>query len=475
MKNVLLLALGALLFTGCMLGPSKNLPQTSLAPSYIEGNVELSSTDKLEQKWWKQFDDPLLNELIDITLSKNFDLRLAREKVKELRGSYRMESADLWPSVNAFGSATRFKMPENVLGFPTVGSPVHSIFVLGFDATWEVDFFGKIRSGKEAAYFDVLSSEENVHSVQVSVVAEVARIYTVIRAYQQRIHVLEKKIEAQQSILDLANSLGQSGLADDIQVENEMAELAQNKSLLPQLKDQYKESLYQLTFLLGQNPGEMNARFEKRCPIPLAEQKVPVGLPSDLLRRRPDIRIAERNYYAACARIGQAKADLFPSFSLTGALAGASSEIGNIFTKKAFVWLVWPSINWNIFQGWKTMANIKVQTSKQKQSLIAYEQTISSALKDVESALVAYVEENNSLQQLKLQVLSRKKVCSLNHVLLEVGLKEKKEFFLSQRQFLDAQDSYLQSKQKTMANLIALYKALGGGWEEMQDAPSILE
>lgn len=465
MKKTLFLT--TLLLSGCMLGPKKDLPETSFSHSFVEEASALTTEEEIQQRWWEQFNDPILNQLIETTLSKNYDLKLAREKVHEMRAQYRMEGADLWPSVNTFGSAARLRRPLNVLGFPTAPgvSQVSSIFALGFDATWEIDFFGKVRSAKEAAYYDLLSTQENVHNVQVSVIGEVARYYTDIRAHQQRIYALEKKIEAQEKLVELANTLEQTGLSEDIELEKQLAELAQNKSLLPQLIQELKESLYQLTYLLGKQPGELNSLFEKRKPIPIAERKIPIGLPSDLLRQRPDIRSAERDYYASCARIGQAKADLFPSFSLTGALAGVSSRIGNIFTKPAETWVVWPSFNWNIFQGWKTIANIKVQNSKQKQALLTYEQTVLEALKDVESALAMYSEENHTLDELKLQVLSKKRICALNNALLEAGLKQQKELLLAEKDFYDAQDSYFQSKERAMLDLISLYKALGGGWD----------
>lgn len=465
MKKALFLT--SLLLSGCMLGPKKDLPETSFSSSFVEETSALTTEEEMQQRWWEQFHDPILNQLIETTLSKNYDLKLAREKVHEMRAQYRMEGADLWPSASTFGSAARLRRPAKVLGFPTVPgtSQVGSIFALGFDATWEIDFFGKVRSAKEAAYYDLLSSQEDVHNTQVSVIGEVARYYTDIRTHQQRIYVLEKKIEAQEKLLLLAGALEESGLSEDIAVEKQVAELAQNKSLLPQLIQERKESLYQLTYLLGKEPGALNPLFEKRKPIPIAEGKIPIGLPSDLLRQRPDIRSAEREYYAACARIGQAKADLFPSFSLTGVLAGISDQIGTIFKKPAETWVVWPGFNWNIFQGWKTMANIKVQNSKQKQALLTYEQTVLQALKDVESALALYSEENQTLDQLTVQVLSKKRICGLNATLLEAGLKEQKDLLLAQKAFYEAQDGYFQSKERAMLDLISLYKALGGGWD----------
>jgi multidrug efflux system outer membrane protein len=451
---------------GCMLGPKGNLATPSLSSDFLEKGQEITSKEMGSLAWWEQFKDPELSNLIMIAFDKNYDLQLARQKVHELRASYQMESAGLWPKVNAFGSYLRYKRPNNFLGVPSIASPYQNLYVLGFDATWEIDFFGKVRSAKKAAYFDVLSSEENIYNVQVSIAAEIGRIYTDIRAHQQRIYVLNKKIKAQEAILSLSDVLLFSGLDSEIQKENEKADLANNKSVRFVLEKELKNLYYQLAYLCAKNPEELESLIQKRGPIPFSEDKIAIGIPSDLLRRRPDIRIAEKNYFAACARIGQAKADLFPSVSLTGLLAGISSQTNNIFLKAAQSWLVWPSINWNIFQGWKTMANIKVQTSKQRQALISYEMSISAALRDVESALNAFTEEKMSLQQFKYQLIAKKRVYELKEKLLVTGLKQKKDFLISQKDFFDAQDAYLQSKQRSMANLISLYKALGGGWQE---------
>lgn len=467
MKKYAMIIAVAGCFSSCMLGPKAAVPPTSFIPHYNEEEPLATPSTQIEILWWKQFHDPILEGLITDALDTNFDLCLAKEKVHELRANYRMESANLWPSLNAFGSSLRLKKPESVFGTPILGDPYQSLFVSGFDATWELDFFGKTRSARRAAYFEVLSQEENVHSTQITVIAEVARYYTDIRALQQRMYVLGKKVQAQKNILALAGDLVESGLADQLLVATEKASLAQDQSVIPQLHLQYKQAIYQLTYLLGKHPGEITALIENRRPIPRAEKKIPIGLPSDLLRNRPDIRAAEQSYYSACLRVGEAKADLFPSISLTGAWAGASDKVRNIFDKTSQLWFIWPTINWNLFQGWQTLANIKVKSSKQKQALITYEQTVCQALTDVEEALIAYVDENTTLYNLKKQVLYKKSICSLNDDLLVAGLAPEKERLLALIEYYSAQDSFFQSKQRFMADLIAVYKALGGGWSDV--------
>lgn len=451
-----------------MLGPKGNIAEPELPAQYSEETtVQLSVVD-INKLWWKSFNDQLLDTLISTALDKNFDLLIAKEKVRELRASYRMESGQLWPSINAFGSAVRFKRTQNLFGLSIPGDTVQNLYIAGFDASWEIDFFGKIRSAKQAAYFNVLSSEDNVQAIQVVVSAEVARIYTDIRSLQQRVYALQQKIQIEKKLLKLTRDLFNSGLEDEISIEDQKNELFKDQSELPQLISQLKENMYQLSYLIGMKSDELANLLQKREPIPVADEKIPLGLPSDLLKNRPDIRAAEKNYYSACAKIGQAKADLFPNISLTGAFASITPNIGDLFSKNTKAWFLWPAIDWNLFQGWQTMANIRVQNSKQKQALISYQQTVSQALRDVESALVSYAEERVSLQNLKLQLLSQKKVIDLNQNLLGSGLVEEKNVLQSKKLFYAYQDSYYQSKERYMADLIAVYKALGGGWDKNQ-------
>jgi NodT family efflux transporter outer membrane factor (OMF) lipoprotein len=466
MKRTALLASSCIFFYGCMLGPKGDIPEPQLPANYSEQPVGLSSQQQVNRTWWESFNDEVLTALINKALSENFDLLLAKEKVRELRANYRMESGQLWPSINAFGSAVRFKRSKNLFGLPLPGSRVQNLYIAGFDASWEIDLFGKIRSAKRAAYFNVLSSEDNVQSLQVSISAEVGRIYTNIRSLQQRIFALQQKIKIEEKLLELTKVLLNSGLSDELSVEEQKNELLQDQSNLPQLISQMKQDVYQLSYLIGITSEEMFTLIKKRENIPIADEKIPLGLPSDLLRNRPDIRSAEKSYYAACAKIGQAKADLFPSISLTSALGFANASANNLFSESSNIWLLWPAIDWNLFKGWQTMANIRVQNSKQKQALISYQQAVSQGLKEVESALVAYAEERGTLQNLKLQLLSQKKVVQLTQGLLDSGLAEEKNVLESQKNFYAYQDSYFQSKERYMADLISVYKALGGGWDD---------
>lgn len=471
MKSILTCLVALSFLSGCMLGPSKDVPDLSLADSFVEEETSSVSPRDIST-WWEQFDDPLLDSLMQKVLSSNFNLQLAQEKVHEIRANYRMESSLLWPSLDAFGAVARLRKSQKLFDTAAavspvsiIGKPVQSLFIGGFDASWEIDFFGKNRSAKQAAYYQVLSAEEQVHQVQITVVAELASLYSQMRALQQRIVIVKKRILTQLQILALSEELYVSGLVDEIEIEQQRSSLASDESLLPNLVSALKQTQYQIAVLMGEQPEKMQEEFEKTKPIPMGLQKVPAGIPSDLLRRRPDIRKAERDLFSACAKVGQAKADLFPTVALTGIFGGASAHADDFFSKQSQFWAIFPTVNWNLFQGWKTVSNIKVQKSRHKQTVLTYEQTVLTALQEVESSLVAYFEEDQKLLSLTEEVKAKKRIHKLTSSLYGSGLKNLSEVLSTQKKLLDSQDQYLISKVNVITNLIAVYKALGGGWE----------
>jgi multidrug efflux system outer membrane protein len=452
----------------CMLGPKGDIAPPELSVSFDQ-QTALLEAEEPALTWWQSFNDPILNQLMQEAFCGNFDIRLASEKVNELRANYRMESADLWPSVNAYAEALRLRKPQNILGLPAVAPAVQNLYILGFDASWELDIFGKTLSARRSAYFEVLSAEEKIKSMQVTVAAELARLYTEMRTLQQRIKVIQHLIGTQKKIVSLTENVTDAGIDSNVAYEEEKALLASNQSLLPELEKSLKQVIYNMAFLLGKNKATFLQFVEKVGPIPSAKGKVTVGIPSTLLRRRPDIAVAEKNYYSACAKVGQARADLFPSFSLTASIDTISDQARNLFTSPAKTWVIWPAVNWNIFQGWKTLANIKVQNSKQKQAFIEYEKVVSLALNDVEGSLAGYAQESFNLKNYELQFKAKKNIVSLYGALLQSGIKRKQELLKVKKDLYQAQDAYLQSRRRSMLALITLYKALGGGWQKNEE------
>lgn len=468
--SILLLSL---LLGACTVGPNYRTPEVALPTEYSEKqNVDVEGSLK---QWWTQFDDPLLDDLIAEAIQNNFDLRIAEEKINENRALYRVQRSKLFPEIDLDGSATRTRYSINTPEGEFITPLTQNFFMLGFDATWELDFFGKIRRQKEAAARDLEAMIENKRDVQVTLLGETARIYITIRGFQERIALTEQRIQVQKQLCCLSEELYAEGLTDLSQVAQDRALLESLIAELSPLESALKQNIFQLAFLLGKAPEQFEKTFQNNKQIPCAAGKVPLDLPSTLLQRRPDIRQAERKLAAETARIGAAKADFFPQFFLTGSSFGTqtgasswgfqSSKMNNFFTAPSQSWSFGPGMTLPLFTAGRISANVQAQTSRQKQALLSFEQTVISALKDVESTLVAYGKEQERYQSLTREVESSKQVWELADARYKAGLVDLSQVLTAQEDLFSKQDALIQSKETLMTNLVALYKALGGGWE----------
>ena len=318
----------------------------------------------------------------------------------------------------------------------------------------------------EAANAEIGAAEYSQRDVLVSLLSEVARSYIYARSYQQRLVITRENIRVQQEILDLTSDRFQSGLNSDLDVQQATALLKSTEAQVPTLETGFKDSLYQLDVLLGQTPGKIQGELTNSAAIPSAPPQVPVGLPSDLLQRRPDIRRAESDLAAATANIGVAKADLFPRFSLIGLVGLQSVSASDWWTTGSRFWSAGPTVTWPIFQSGRIRANIRVQNARQEQALAGYEQTVLSAFADVERSLTAYAKEQIRRQSLAESVQANQKALTLANDLYGHGLTDFLRVLASERGLYQSQDALVQSDQAIALNLVALYKALGGGWEE---------
>ncbi|NUM54617.1 MAG: efflux transporter outer membrane subunit [Candidatus Hydrogenedentes bacterium] len=344
------------------------------------------------------------------------------------------------------------------------------LYQAGFDATWELDIFGGNRRAVEAANADIEASEEGRRDVLVSLLAEVARNYLTLREAQSRLGIAQENIAAQQGSVDLTQSRFDAGLTSELDVSRARAQLATTQSHVPALENIIASTLYRLGVLLGKDPAALYDELSVESPLPPTPPEVPVGVPSDLLRRRADIRRAERELAAATARIGEATADLFPKFSLTGNF-GFQSDNANDFTIGANqVWGFGPSVRWPIFDAGRIRANIEVQNARQEQALIGYEQAVIGSLGDVETSLVAYAKEQQRYASLDTAVTSEKRAVELANERYTRGLSDFINVLDTQRALYLAQDQLVQSQTTVLLNLVTLYKALGGGWESFETA-----
>jgi multidrug efflux system outer membrane protein len=467
MRQAIVIVFLAIL-TGCAVGPDYQPPKTS-APAQWTSNMAGGETNgpvDLAQ-WWKNFNDTNLNSLMLTAIQSNLTLKVAEAHVREARAQKGIVSAGLWPDLNGSGSYSRNHYGEHA--FPPLagfGVPLdYNLYDANFDATWELDVFGGTRRAVQSANAQVGAAEYGQRDVLVSLLAEVARDYISARAYQQRLAIARDNIKVERDVLDLTSNRFDNGLGNDLDVEQAKALLDTTEAEVPSLQTGFDESVYQLSVLLGQPPGTLLDEMSAQTAIPLTPPIVPVGLPSDLLLRRPDVAEAERNLAAATAQIGVAKADLYPKFSLTGIAGVQSTSAGNWFQYASKYWSAGPTVQWEIFEAGSIVANIHVQNARQEEALYQYQQTVLVALEDTENALTAYAREQVRRESLGESVASDQQALELATQLYKNGLTDFLNVLDSESALYNEQDALVQSDQTVSLDLVQLYKALGGGWE----------
>ncbi len=443
-----------------MVGPRYCPPQEEFAPEFTEQEPVQGDLND----WWTQFDDPVLNGMVDEAIASNYDLKIASARIAAVRADFQFASAQLWPEIDASGSAIRERLSQNLVDSSSFGPPIQNLFQLGFDASWELDFWGRLRSLKNAAFFDLEASWENCRNVYITLLAELTRSYAFYRALQQRIDLTLRQIDLAKEQLYLSEVRNRAGLRATIEPLEAESQLQALQASLPPLESDLKQSLYAIAVLTGRQPENIPEEWTGRMPIPQSRGKIPVGIPSDLLRRRPDIRQAERQLAAAVSRIGAAVAELFPAFSLTASFGAQSSQANNLFTKGSETWSVGPAMFWPFIDFGRIRSRIDFQKAVEKESLWNYEQTVLKALEDVESALASYAKEEARLASLGAQVESLKLSRDLIYVKYNAGLVSLSEALDAEQQTLLAEQAALTSEQTLSENLMAVYKSLGGDW-----------
>jgi len=473
---------------GCMITPRSRTSDLSLPATWsaMQENERKENTSPDVRpvaeltRWWMTVNDAMLHSLIDRAVSANLDVREAKARIRETRAARTVTAADAWPLIDVSGSYTRSRRSEGVIsnpsGIPGGGtgggsgsffgfSGEQEFFQTSFDASWELDVFGRVRWSVEAAEADIAAAEENRRDVLVTLLADVARNYVELRGFQYRLIIAHENIHAQQESVEITEARFQAGLTSALDVAEAKALLANTRAQVPTLESGARQSIHRLGVLLGQAPGALLEELSPPTPIPVALLKGTVGLPADLLRRRPDIRRAERELTAATARIGVAAADLFPRFSLTGVLGFQSLDLSNLAEWPSRFWTTGAAINWPVFDADRIRANIRVQDTRQEQALVRYERTILRSLEDVENALISYAREQERRHLLVEAVQADREALELANERYTGGLTDFLNVILAQRALYTSQDALAQSETAVIVNLVALYKALGGGWE----------
>lgn len=470
-NQLLLLTLLVVLAGGCAVGPNYQQPAVNTPASWSEplAGGETYGPTALAG-WWKNFHDPELDSLIKRAVQSNLDLRIAQARVREARAQYGMVAASLWPSADVAGSYARAQASHNqpVLGSIPLPPDVpfeNNVYQAGFDASWEIDVFGGNRRATESARAEVAASEFGQRATLITLLGDVARNYIDVRGYQRRLAITRENIKAQAAALAIANDRFTNGLSSDLDVQQAATLLATTRAEVPALETALKASIHRLGVLLGQPPGTLLAELSQTGPVPAAPPVVPVGLPSELLLRRPDVQRAERRLSAATANIGVARADLFPKFYLTGLGGFQGISASDWFTPGSQFWSVGPTVQWRIFDGGRIRANVRVQDARQEQALATYEQTTLKAFEDVENGLVAYANEQIRRRTLEDAVASSRKSLALANKLYTNGLTDFINVLEAERSFYQAEDALVQSDRTVATDVVALYKSLGGGWQ----------
>jgi NodT family efflux transporter outer membrane factor (OMF) lipoprotein len=397
---------------GCLaVGPDYVRPDTTVNKDW--NNKLKSASDKKETVtdnlaiWWNALGDPKLSSLIERAEKGNLDLKKAQAKIREARARRGVAKAGFFPTLNATGSAKRSKSSDDS------GGATSDLYAAGFDASWELDIFGGVRRSTEAAQANLEASREDLRDVLVSLLAEVATNYVDVRTYQARLAVAEANLKSQEETYQLTVWQSQAGLNDELVVQQARYNLENTRSNVPTLRTGLEEAMNRIAVLLGEQPGKIHEELTKRERIPVAPLDIAVGVPADVLRRRPDIRKAERNLASQTATVGVAVADLYPKFTLSGTIGLEALSTGNLFSSGSRTYGFGPSITIPLFAGGSIRQNIEVQSALQEQYLIAYEKTVLNALEEVENALTAYAEEQHRKQTLTDAAAAAKQAAEL--------------------------------------------------------------
>lgn len=456
---------GALALAGCIsVGPDYHRPAEK--PVALQGiDTAQQSNTQFQTAWWKQFNDPTLDTLIARAAANSPDLKIAVARLKQSRALLGTAQSQQWPDIETQAGYTRSR--EQQPGFTSDRTTVTS-YQAGFDASWELDLFGGVRRSVEAARADADAGAAALQDAQVTLFAEVARYYFDLRGTQLRQDVAQRDIANQQASLKVIKARAELGTGSDQDVASARARLAAVQAQLPLLETQARADQFHLAVLLGERPGTLDVDLSASSFTPI-DVALPIGHADDVLARRPDIRVAERELAAATARIGVAKADWFPHISLggfVGFLAGRSNDFGSPSTR---AWSLAPSISWSGLNVQRVRSGVKASEAQADEARANYQRTVLRALEDVDNALVGFNQQRERVQHLVEQAGQSKRAAELAKLRYDAGATDYLELLDAQRTQLSAEDQLAEAEAGINLQAIALYKALGGGWQACGD------
>jgi NodT family efflux transporter outer membrane factor (OMF) lipoprotein len=465
------LAALCLVIGGCItVGPDYVPPKPQVPAHFAEAPAlgEAHNPQPPDDAWWRNLGDPLLNRLLEDALNSAPDVAEAQARVREARALARYAGATRFPITDAGGFYTRNLGSDNIpTGVPPggLGPGVHSnLWEAGFDASWEIDVFGGLRRGIESAEANYQAVTEDRADVVLSLLAEVARDYVELRGAQRRIEVARKDLGIEADLQALTQSLLSAGLAPRQDLLRAQAQVSDTQAMIPTLNTDERAAAYRIAALTGRPSAEIVTELSVPGPIPQVVSEVPVGLPSDLLLRRPDVRAAERRIAAANARIGVAKADLYPHFSLTGVAGIESLNLSSFASGSSGYYQIGPGVSWRVFDAGRIRFQVLAESARTDEAAAAYQRSVLDAFRDVETALVAYANAQSRREKLAAESAADADVTRIATILYEKGVESFLTVLDAERALYAADDALAQSERDAALALIALYKALGGGW-----------
>jgi multidrug efflux system outer membrane protein len=467
-RSFVLAPIAAAVLAACAVGPNYHKPETPAAGKFDGVEAKVYTADNGIAQFWETFADPALDKLVTDALASNYDIRIAMSRVAEARALRRSSRFDLGPTLNVGGGYTKTRAAE-VQTLP--GAPRDSEFYdAGVDAVWELDLFGRVRRGVEASNAQYGAVEAQQRDAQVIVTAEVTRTYFELRGEQQQLDVARRNVTNQQATLDLAKVRLDAGSGTEFDTARAQAQLSGTLGTIGPLEAAVARSIHRLSVLVGREPGALRAQLEAPQGLPALPGVVPVGDPAGMLRRRPDIRVAERQLAGATANVGVAVGDLFPKVTFTGNagyVATTSSGLGDSGTNS---YLIAPGISWAIFDLGHVQARIGAASARKQGALLNYEKTVLQALEETENSLVTHARARDRLVHDEAAVQASNTAAGLARVRYENGASDFLQVLDAERTLLETEDRLARSRTEAATSLVAVYKSLGGGWETTAQA-----
>jgi multidrug efflux system outer membrane protein len=460
--------IGACMLSACSSVPPVDLYAPVLPDSYVNQPPDANRAaarsgvpDEDVARFWRDFHDPQLNALVEQALRTNADVRIAVANLREARAVGRFTDAQLWPTVDVVASAARVRAPFN-------NGPVDtkSVFSAGLDMSWEVDLFGRLSNERVAARAQALASEAGLQGTQLSVSAEVARNYFDMRGLQERLRVAHASLQTQQAILDLVDARQQAGRGTAFDTERTKALLGSTAATVPALEASVLRTRYRLSTLCGLTPASLDAELSEPKPLPglRSVQLGAIDSPESLLRRRPDVRAAEQQAYAAAARVGVARSALFPRVTLGGTLGQNAFSVGDLGKGSSYVYNLGAQLVWNLIDFGRVRALIEAADAHNEAVLADYERAVLNALEETEGALASYTRSQQQADHLYDAARAAEAAAVIARERFRVGTTDFLSVLDAERELLLARDNLAQAQTAAATSLVVVYKALAGGW-----------